>query len=77
MPRLALRQEGPHQIQATGHAPHCQGCGNRRTFWVWRDGELRIGAAWEIQPTDKLVACGRCRSRTALLAGAANSEHAC
>lgn len=67
MPRLLQRQEAPVQGRIVGRTPVCIACGNRRTFWAWRDGENRIALAWEIRPSDKIVACGRCRSRNAIL----------
>jgi hypothetical protein len=47
--------------------PVCIACGNRRTFWIRHGEHNAIANAWEIQPDDKLVACGRCRSRNSIL----------
>jgi hypothetical protein len=69
MPRLAPRQEPPAQGRILGPAPTCIACGNTRTFWVRRGEEVVHVAAWTLEPADKLVACGRCRSRNSLVLG--------
>lgn len=67
MPRLVRRQEALVQGRVTGRAPGCIACGNRRLFWVCRDDEQTIANAWEIEPRDRVIACGRCRSRHSVL----------
>jgi hypothetical protein len=67
MPRLLKRQEAPIQGRVVGRAPGCIACGNRRTFWVRRGDEDCIAFAWDIRHDDKVVACGRCRSRNSVL----------
>jgi hypothetical protein len=67
MPKLLKRQEAPIEGRIIGRIPVCIACGNRRIFWVRRADENIVAYAWEIQPHDKLVACGRCRSRNSVL----------
>ena len=67
MPRLLKRQEAPFEGRVQGRQPVCIACGNRRTFWVRRDEQNAIANAWEISPTDNVIACGRCRSRNSIL----------
>jgi hypothetical protein len=67
MPRLLQRQEAPIDGRVSGRAPVCIACGNRRIFWVQRESENIIAYAWEVQRDDKLIACGRCRSRNSVL----------
>jgi len=67
MPRLLKRQEAPFEGRIMGRVPVCIACGNRRTFWIRHGEHNAIANAWEIQPDDKLVACGRCRSRNSIL----------
>jgi DNA-directed RNA polymerase subunit RPC12/RpoP len=67
MPRLLKRQEAPVEGRITGRVPVCIACGNRRTFWVRRGEQNAIANAWEIMPADKMIACGRCRSRNSIV----------
>lgn len=68
MPRLLKRQEAPYEGRVEGsRTPVCIACGNRRLFWVRRDEENAVANAWEIRPGDKIIACGRCRSRNSIL----------
>ena len=67
MPRLLKRQEAPFEGRIQGRVPVCISCGNRRTFWVRRNDENIVTNAWEIESSDKVVACGRCRSRNSIL----------
>lgn len=67
MPRLLKRQEAPFEGRIAGRVPVCIACGNRRTFWVRRDEQNAIANAWEIDPEDRMVACGRCRSRNSVV----------
>ncbi len=67
MPRLLKRQEAPFEGRVTGRVPVCIACGNRRTFWVKRDGQNAVANAWDLAQDDAIVACGRCRSRNSVL----------
>jgi len=67
MPRLLQRQEAPFEGQVVGRVPVCIACGNRRIFWVRRNDEKIIVQAWEVRPGDRVLACGRCRSRNSVL----------
>jgi len=67
MPRLLKRQETPFEGRVEGRSPVCIACGNRRLFWVRRDDENAVANAWEIRKADKVIACGRCRSRNSIL----------
>ena len=67
MPRLLKRQETPFEGRIEGRTPVCIACGNRRLFWVRRNEENAIANAWEIRLSDRMVACGRCRSRNSIL----------
>jgi DNA-directed RNA polymerase subunit RPC12/RpoP len=67
MPRLLKRQEAPYEGRVQGRSPVCIACGNRRLFWVRRDEENTVANAWEIRASDRVIACGRCRSRNSVL----------
>jgi hypothetical protein len=61
------RQEAPAEGHVVGPEPSCIACGNRRLFWVKREDQTTVAPAWAIQPKDRLLACGRCRSRNAIV----------
>lgn len=67
MPKLLPRQEAPFEGRVIGRIPVCIVCGNRRCFWVRRGKKQVIAHAWELQPHDRLVACGRCRAPNSAL----------